>query len=613
MIELIIWIILHLLALGLMVLAAFGVGCLLLRRVNFHSALERATFTVALGFGVFGLSLFLIGLAGALYREVVLVLTAAGDLSALIFLARHREQIKLGLRSLRLAKASLILFGLFCWAFVLWPTLFPPTEWDATSNHLVLAREYLSSHRIVVPEGIPHPVLPALNHLLFTWAMAVKDDITAQMIEHVLMMLVALGIYSLGQRRNRMAWGLAAGVFWLAHPLVLWLGQSTYVDIGITAFGFLGVSALHNFFESREKSWWLMAMSLMGMAAGVKMPGLFFVAAGAIIGLWALAKSRISWKELIQGGALAFCIVAPFYAVIAYHTGNPFWPTLPHLSQGIWADPPIARFNNWISNVGVAKTPVNFLLLPFYLVFQLERFLPEPRICRLIVFWPLAWIISFRDGEVRWWTLWALSFTAFWFLTSQQVRLLLPALPFMILALYESARYIAEKIFKSVALRRAIWIGAAACALILTARGGLSVLIGNRRPPINQATRDAFLMRFYGGYGGVRYINEHSTKDEAVYVINGSWLNYYFVPRVIDWMGLVQRSHWPSFRWPDDSDWVKRLESEGVAWILVFYADHPPWMKIKTDDPAWRPLWPPYELVYEDRHVWVFRHPSNDS
>ncbi|HEY7546427.1 MAG TPA: glycosyltransferase family 39 protein, partial [Blastocatellia bacterium] len=409
MLESIIWVILHLLALALIVLAAFGVGRLMLGRVNFHSPLERATFTIAVGLGAIGLALFFFGLAGALYSGVIFALTAAGNLSALIFLARQREQIKSTLRSLTLARASLILLGLFCWAFVLWPTFFPPNEWDATSNHLLLAREYLSTHTITVPEGIPHPVLPALNHLLFTWGMAIKDDILAQMIEHVLMMLVAAGIYSLGQRSNQRAWGFAAAAFWLAHPLVLWLGQSAYVDIGATAFAFLGVAALRNFFESREKSWWLMAMSLMGMAAGVKMPGLFFVAAGAMIGVWAVVKSRIDWKELIQGCALAFVVAAPFYALIAYHTGNPLWPVLPYLSQGIWADPSIARFNNWINNVGVAKTPINFLLLPFYLSFQLERFLPEPRINRLIIFWPIAWVISFRDREVRWWTLWALT------------------------------------------------------------------------------------------------------------------------------------------------------------------------------------------------------------
>jgi hypothetical protein len=428
------------------------------------------------------------------------------------------------------------------------------------------------------------------------------------MIEQVLMMLVAAGIYSLGQRRDRRVWASAAAIFWLAHPMVLWLGQAGYVDVGMTAFAFLGALALRNFFETREKSWWFVAMSLMGAAAGVKITGMFFVAASAMMGLWALVKSRINWKELIAGGALVFSVAAPFYAFVAYHAGNPFWPATTWMSEGAWADAPIARFNDWISRVGVAKTPVNFLLLPYYLSFELERFLPEPRLSRLIAFWPLAWAVSFRDGEARRWSLWALSFTAFWFLTSQQTRLLLPALPFMTLALYESARYITEKFFRSAALRQTIWAGAAACALILTARAEFGVLAGNRRPPTDQAARDDFLTRFYGGYGGVRYINEHSTQGEAVYVIDGSWLNYYFKPRVIDSLGLLQRSDWPSFQWPDDRDWVKRLESRGVAWILVYHPNHPTWRRMKTDDPMWRPHWPPYRLVYEDRQVWVFRH-----
>ncbi len=609
MVELIVWIILHLLALVLMSLSALGVGCLFLGRVSFHSLLERVLFTIAAGLGAFGLMLFLLGLAGALYREAVLALTAAGGLSGLTFLVRQREQIKSSLQSLRPAKAALILFGLSCWAFVLWPTFFPPNEWDATSNHLFLAREYLSTHRITAPPGIPHPVLPALNHMLFTWAMAIEDDIAAQMIEHMLMMIVAAGIYSLGQRRNRPLWGVAAGLFWLANPLVLWLGQAAYIDMGVTAFAFLAVAALGNFFESRESIWWLIAMSLAGMAAGAKMTGLFFVAAIGIAGLWAWAKSRIRWKELIAGSALAFLIAAPFYALIAYHTGNPLWPVLAHLSQGVWADPTITQFNNWINRVGVAKTPLNFLLLPFYLSFELERFLPEPRICRLIIFWPLAWIISFRDRETRWWTLWALAFTAFWFLTSQQTRLLLPALPFMILALYESVGYITERLFKSAALRRAIWAGAAACALILIVRAVPGVIVSSDRPPTDPAARENFLMKFYSGYGGVRYINSRSLKDETVYVIGGSWLNYYFTSPIIDWNGLVQRMHRPSFRWPEDTDWVESLKSGGVRWILVFYHGNPAWMKMHADDPAWRPRWPPYEIVYEDAQAWVFRHP----
>ena len=92
--------------------------------------------------------------------------------------------------------------------------------------------------------GIPTPVLPLLNHMLFTWALAIKDDVLAQMVERTFFVLIALGSYAWGKRQNRAALGCAAGALWLAHPLAREIGATAYVDIGLTCFVFLGVYAL---------------------------------------------------------------------------------------------------------------------------------------------------------------------------------------------------------------------------------------------------------------------------------------------------------------------------------------------------------------------------------
>ena len=99
--------------------------------------------------------------------------------------------------------------------------------------------------------GSPHPVMPALNHMLFAWGLALKDDILAQMIEHTFMMLTAVGLYAWGRRQGRPLFGLAVAAFWLANPLVLWLGESAYVDIALVCFTLLGVYALRRFWETR--------------------------------------------------------------------------------------------------------------------------------------------------------------------------------------------------------------------------------------------------------------------------------------------------------------------------------------------------------------------------
>src|SRR3989475_12907885 len=78
MIDYLPWGIAHLGALGLMLLCAAGLGDLLLRKLRFHSLVERFVFTTALGFGLCALMLFLLGLLGILYQSVILILTVAG-------------------------------------------------------------------------------------------------------------------------------------------------------------------------------------------------------------------------------------------------------------------------------------------------------------------------------------------------------------------------------------------------------------------------------------------------------------------------------------------------------------------------------------------------------
>ena len=86
------------------------------------------------------------------------------------------------------------------WALLFLLTQYPPVHWDATSNHLVLAKTYLAQHRIVPVMGVAQPVVPALNHMFFVWGLALSDDVLSQMMEHTLLILVALSIYAWGAR-----------------------------------------------------------------------------------------------------------------------------------------------------------------------------------------------------------------------------------------------------------------------------------------------------------------------------------------------------------------------------------------------------------------------------
>src|SRR5215470_8087314 len=267
------WSVTHLGLWSLMLLSAFGAGAVFLRKLQFHNPAERLVFTLALGMGLWALALFVLGLCGALYVGVIWGLTIVAAAATFVYLIRislsewrewmsslrlyvalswkeylrPRRMLVFGLAALSLAYAGLLLLA--AW--------YPPMHWDALAGHLPLARQFLTEHRIVaLLGGGAFPLLPALNHMLFAWAMALKDDVLAQMVEYTFMMLTSLGLFAWGRRQQRPGLGLAAAALWLSHPLVLWLGESAYVDVGTTCFAFLGVYALRVFWDKQGKGEW---------------------------------------------------------------------------------------------------------------------------------------------------------------------------------------------------------------------------------------------------------------------------------------------------------------------------------------------------------------------
>lgn len=625
MTGLFVWIATHLGAWALMVLAALGLGQFFLRRHEFDSLVERLVFTLALGLGIAAFVIFGLGLAGLLYQKVLVALTIAAALPGAACLIRLRKTeprfVPLGLRDHHSPQDLLMVFLVVVligfWLLALSSTLYPPVHWDAISHHLVLSREYLTQHRLVAVWGNTHPALAALNHMLFVWGLALQDDVLAQMVEHAFLMLTAIGLYAWGKRTKKPLLGLALAAFWLGHPLVLLLGEAAYVDVCLVSFVFLGVYALRIFWDSHKASWWYLSMTLLGMAAAVKMGGVFFLLVGCALGFWALVRKgipnprasqrgdqvppRLTWKLIICGAALAFALAVPWYVFVAYHMGTPIYPiTSPAVATNL---------RELMSNETDPRTFANFLMLPIDWIRYPSRFYGENNLTLspLIVLWPLAWLVAVWNRPVRWWVFWAFSFTLYWFFFPHQLRYWLPALPLAGLALYESIEWCLGKLSQSTLLHASVWTLLALFSLSWGGHGLYREVSSKGRPPTNPTERAAFLSRM-DGYKAAEFVNANARENETVGVLNASWLIYYLKPRVEDLMA-APFSGPPRFRWPEDEPWVRHLESRNITWVLVSLSNgnigKEPGRKL---DPE---VWPDYELVYSDSSTWILRRQPN--
>jgi hypothetical protein len=592
----------HLFFLSSILSSAFGAGYLFLRRQSFHSLIEKTIFSIVLGLGLWALFLFFLGLLGLLYKTSILILTLACTTAVGISILRANSLPTFQKNYIE-AITSAFFFGL-----LLSLTLYPPTQWDATMYHLVLARQYLVDHHITLNTGITFPILPILSEMLFSWALALKGHLLAQMIECSFLILTGLGLYSYCLRHGQSAIGLAAAAFWFANPIILWLGRSAFVEIGVITFLFLGVYALHVFWEQNETHWWYAGLALLSLASGAKMPALPMLLVGVATGIFALVKSKLTLKTMMIGYGIALVLVVPWYATIGYFTGNPFWPFFYQYSNGIWATSPnIPHFFKFILSVGVPKTVLNFFLIPYYLSFHCDFF--QPGSSRYFFFpfiaWSLAIIVSFFHNRARWWTLWALCYQALWFFSTQQLRFWFICFPILIVASFESANWILQKLFETKSVR-SIWIGFAYAGFFLCIYSSFSIFTKFGLPSVTVSRQHQFLMKHLNGYKAIQYMNQRSDQTEIVYVIDGSWLNYYFKPKVIDMFGLLQGSFNPVGHWPEDRAWLEYVRSKNVSWIFVDSVSPQFGLKLKQGTPP--PYWPDYQLVYSDDQSWIYRY-----
>ncbi|HEY1434711.1 MAG TPA: glycosyltransferase family 39 protein, partial [Thermoanaerobaculia bacterium] len=166
------------------------------------------------------------------------------------------------------------LSGILILAPALWLALFPPTAVDALAYHLPAAKAYLQLHRVRPLLYLRFPVLPALGEMLFSGAMLLFDDVTAQLIEFLFLVLLLGALVAWSRRIRRPLVGLWSIGILAGTPSLMYFASTAYVDVGLTAFTTLAFYALHCYSETGDTTWLPLAGALGGCAASTKHSGL---------------------------------------------------------------------------------------------------------------------------------------------------------------------------------------------------------------------------------------------------------------------------------------------------------------------------------------------------
>jgi len=343
---------------------------------------------------------------------------------------------------------------------VLWlQVLRPQISWDSNVYHLTVPRLYLEHGGF---KRIPFNVYsnwPLNTQMLYALAMTAKDYVLAKSVHFAFGLATLLLVYRLVKDEARAWAGWLAGILFLVNPVVLDEFRTAYVDLSFAFFLLLAFALIHFWLEERGAQTRLLVLAgvFCGVAGGIKPTGI--TGAISLLGVYLVASWRQGrGSQQILGGLArivvpAGLVMAPWVIKTWIMTGNPVYPFLyPALGGPEWSAGLTDQFKEWQQGMGMGRGWLDYLLLPIRVILAGDRGYEhfDGRLSPLwLVLIPLALLFGRRRALVTRSLGVAGIYFFFWSVSSQQMRFLIPVVPFLAIAsalsLVEVGRRLKEK------------------------------------------------------------------------------------------------------------------------------------------------------------------------
>jgi hypothetical protein len=530
-----------------------GVGLLCLRMLSIRTASRGEALFVSFGIGlvIVGYSVFFLAIAGALQpilMAVMLLSLALLSLAGWLRLTASQDPmpiqaINLGFRLFKFHPvkshfdsghqveliAGIVLLLLLAAAFLL--TLAPETGKDALIYHLAVPKLYLKHGGYYFITGNIFADYPLLAEMHYLIALFVGNDVTAKAMNYVVLCEILAGIYLFTRLIliNRGVSTLAMLIF-LSIPSVFAVSHTAYNDLFVAfftlgafyAFMNMGLRRL-NRAEELQSGWVIIFGIFTAGAVACKYTALLIIPLGCIGILFFAHRDKLTaWaalKTLFIFGAAALLAGSPFYLKNWFVTGNPFHPFLYSIFGGLGWDADQARiYDMMVQNLGMGRTFLDYLLLPFNLSFRAKM----DSIAFDGVIGPLFFValpfVTFVRRDITVSLILVFSFFSFlfWASSAQQIRYLIhlfPLLAIVVGAIVSGSR--GKKIVYPLLLL--LIGGSLACNAFHIARDFNK--ISPMRVVAGLESREAFLSRTVPVYPMYRFANENLPADAKIFLI----------------------------------------------------------------------------------------------
>jgi len=311
-------------------LNALWFGSTLIKKLglNFESSYEYIAVSVTLGLGILGYVTFLFGVLKLLYIGLFFALWILfGFLGFREFKSLYKKETIVSYKETGFFLKICLILLLSTAIFNLFICLTPELFYDTLNYHLGVANFYKINKKLVPLPFKLHSNFPIHTTMIYLYAMMLNDTILPKMVNWLLGVLVAFGIFEFSKNRLKTEnTGILAALTFYLTPIVLFRSWTATTDIGLTAFVTFGLLLL--FYNQKQKNQIILSAIFCGFALATKYTAVFFVIP---IGIIILLKEK--FKNFIPWVIIILIVFSPWLIKNYVWTGNSFYPYLSSFSN----------------------------------------------------------------------------------------------------------------------------------------------------------------------------------------------------------------------------------------------------------------------------------------
>jgi len=522
-------------------LVAIGLGRLILCKtsIQFMSVGECVVFSIGLGFGILSYSVFFLAVFQCLYPLAVYVLTGLSVALALVGWLRlgcpvETAPVSKILLSFWQRGIGIVLWGCLLLGLVLMLT--PAIGKDALIYHLAVPKLFLKHHGIYFVGGNIFAYYPMNGEMLYVIGLALRGDVLAKGFHFVMALSILLGMWQFMRHHISEALfiPLALLIFYTI-PSVFVTSHRAYNDLTVSFYTFSAVYAFVNWFARKQSVWLILCGVFSGLAMATKYTALFLPFLGCLGILWACLHHR--WRVpntvrlLSVYIACALVVGSPFYIKNWVMTGNPFYPFMYGIFGGKGLDPAQAHlYDLFVQSLGMGRGLLGYLLLPWNVSVNAAMDSPQfDGVLGPIFLLTLPFLMGMRKMAIgaKIAMVYCLLAFLFWASSAQQIRYLIPILPFLAMTTVYILSYYRSR--KGVFALLVVFITGG-----LVFNGYYVVKDFVKIKPVavvtGQEGRDVFLNRMIPSYAMFQYVNTHLPESSRTFLVYMKNIGYLFEP-----------------------------------------------------------------------------------